>query len=602
MRPVPTRAWLHHRYVGQGNSAEQIARECGWSAQYVRDRLRGYGIALRPPGGASRGGQGLDRDTLSRWLEQAMTVTQIADRSGYSRSGVYKLITQHRLTVQASVTATGAGAESPHVLSECARLYRDGQSLHEIGARFGRGQQWARARVTAAGVPVRHGGRQRRSGRADELREALAHGHNTTEIAAQLGRSPTTIRQWLRQAGIPPPPPRRPRGPRLPPLDPGVLHALYVQQRHAVTAIAAELRVSPDRVRAGLDAAGIAQRSSRGEESRKRLATLTGAQLREMYLARGRSAAHIAGELGCSRGQVDAALRLHDIPRRRPGASPAPPLLLDRDTLRVLYVTQRLEDAEIGARYWVPAHRVRLRRRALGVARPPAAPPHPPLPSPPPADQLARLYLTERRTLAQIGRRYHTSSRGVRRWLLQAGIPVRARTSRAHRKHLDVAVLRTLYTDREWTAAQIAHELDSTIHLVLRSLHENAIPVRTGGPPRRLECPDSEQLLTALYTDPDVTALLTAHHVPRRPDPGSVTDRFPTPAPLTAALLREAYTGIGLAARHIELLTGQPAGQILDTLHALEITVRRSGLSPWLVRQRHHLPRQRQPARPSPRR
>ena len=39
---------------------------------------------------------------------------------------------------------------------------------------------------------------------------------------------------------------------------------------------------------------------------------------------------------------------------------------------------------------------------------------------------------------------------------------------------------------------------------------------------------------------------------------------------------------IGLSAHHIELLTGHPAEQILDMLHAQGITVRTNlGMSPW---------------------
>jgi len=58
--------------------------------------------------------------------------------------------------------------------------------------------------------------------------------------------------------------------------------------------------------------------------------------------------------------------------------------------------------------------------------------------------------------------------------------------------------------------------------------------------------------------------------------------------PLTAALLHEAYLEVGLSAHHIELLTGQPAEQILDALHAAAIPVRTTEgtPSPWLTR--HH--------------
>ena len=42
--------WLAERYVADMMSADEIAEKCGWSSQYVRDRLRDFGIPLRRPG------------------------------------------------------------------------------------------------------------------------------------------------------------------------------------------------------------------------------------------------------------------------------------------------------------------------------------------------------------------------------------------------------------------------------------------------------------------------------------------------------------------------------------------------------------------------
>jgi len=81
--------------------------------------------------------------------------------------------------------------------------------------------------------------------------------------------------------------------------------------------------------------------------------------------------------------------------------------------------------------------------------------------------------------------------------------------------------------------------------------------------------------------------VLRRHRVPRRPRPGSITTRFPTPVPLTAQLLAALYTGTGLSARQIELLTGQPHEQVLDTLHQAGTPVRRgTSSSPWFTRHR----------------
>jgi hypothetical protein len=44
-----TPAWLAEHVV-QRRTAQQIADASGWSSQYVRDRLREFGIGLRPTG------------------------------------------------------------------------------------------------------------------------------------------------------------------------------------------------------------------------------------------------------------------------------------------------------------------------------------------------------------------------------------------------------------------------------------------------------------------------------------------------------------------------------------------------------------------------
>ena len=73
--------------------------------------------------------------------------------------------------------------------------------------------------------------------------------------------------------------------------------------------------------------------------------------------------------------------------------------------------------------------------------------------------------------------------------------------------------------------------------------------------------------------------------------PGTITERFPTPTPVTRSFLAEAYTEIGLAAEHIEQLTGQPAERVLQRqrqrlLRKYGIPVRPGGpQSPWLQRQ-----------------
>ena len=200
--------------------------------------------------------------------------------------------------------------------------------------------------------------------------------------------------------------------------------------------------------------------------------------------------------------------------------------------------------------------------------------------------ELHRWYTLEGQTLEQIARRHHTTRDRVRQWLQAAGVSVQPRTTRETRQQLDPVQLRELYVQRDWTATQIAGELDTSVHQVLRTLHEHDIPVRRGGPPRPRTATPTRQQLAALYTDPDVHKLLRDHQIPVRPQGGTITQRFPEPTNISAAFLREAYTDIGLSAEHIEQITGQSAERILQLLHRHAIPVRPSGpRSPWLARQ-----------------
>lgn len=111
----------------------------------------------------------------------------------------------------------------------------------------------------------------------------------------------------------------------------------------------------------------------------------------------------------------------------------------------------------------------------------------------------------------------------------------------------------------QWSAREIAAELDVTPSLVWRALHDHGIPVRTTR--RHL---DSCKLLDMLYDDESVLPCSLATPFPYETSPEASPIGF-------------------RPARHIELLTGQPADQILDFLHASNIPVRTNhGMSPRL--------------------
>ena len=158
---------------------------------------------------------------------------------------------------------------------------------------------------------------------------------------------------------------------------------------------------------------------------------------------------------------------------------------------------RRLDDAAIGAMYAVPAYRVTLRRRELGIHRPPAPPPHQKPPAMPPATDLQRWYVTEGQTLERIARRHHTTRETVTTWLQAAEVSVQPRTSREHRKHLDPVHLRELYLVREWSATEIAAELDTSVHRCCgpcmsrtsQSAGAGHPAGRTATPPSQTHCP-----------------------------------------------------------------------------------------------------------------
>ena len=131
----------------------------------------------------------------------------------------------------------------------------------------------------------------------------------------------------------------------------------------------------------------------------------------------------IASETGIGPKRISATLRSAGI--RVPRSHP-PPRSLDVDVLTELYVHQRLSSDEVGRRLGCSSQKVRDELRRSGIAlRPPGTA----------SVRLAglddgtlrRLYVDEGRTLAQIAAAYDCVPGAVRKRLLRAGIPPRPR-------------------------------------------------------------------------------------------------------------------------------------------------------------------------------
>ena len=122
--------------------------------------------------------------------------------------------------------------------------------------------------------------------------------------------------------------------------------------------------------------------------------------------------------------------------------------------------------------------------------------------------------------------RYHTSGPRVRTWLVEAGIPVAPRTTRATRIDLPAEALEVLHVEVGMSMREVAAELDMRPAKVRRALHDHGIPVR----PMRGRRVPAVRLIEQLYADPEVTRWLMKYQVPARPEPGTVSERFRSPS------------------------------------------------------------------------
>jgi hypothetical protein len=262
--------------------------------------------------------------------------------------------------------------------------------------------------------------------------------------------------------------------------------------------------------------------------------------LAHLYLCLGLSTYRIAARTGVDRQRVTRALRRAGVPLRprgvgrlRPvrdpdGRPPCPPLLL-----RELYEGARLSSRQIAAILGMPERTVRDRLRRADVS---------------------------------------TRTRGG--W------------NREDRVTVPADVLRVLYVELGMTAVEVGQRLGLSGGTVLRSAHALGVPVRSGGAVP-LSGPGEIELVSALYADPPIAGVLTAHDIPRVPAGGSLSQRFPEPLPLTTPLVKDLYWGCGAGLNHIELLTGQASGSVRKFMQRAGIPLRPAGgRSPFMRRWR----------------
>jgi DNA-binding CsgD family transcriptional regulator len=202
------------------------------------------------------------------------------------------------------------------------------------------------------------------------------------------------------------------------------------------------------------------------------------------------------------------------------------------------------------------------------------------------------LYLDSRLSSRQIAAILGIPERTVRDRLRMDGVATRTRggRNREDRDTIPAEVLDLLYTRLGMTAAEVGKQLGRSANTVLRSAHALGVPVRSGGAVP-VPNPGEIELVSALYGDRLIDEVLTVHGIPHVPAGGSISDRFPTPVPLTTPLVKDLYWGCGVGLNHIELLTGQPAQTVLGFMRRAGIPLRRpGGRSPFLRRWRDRPP------------
>jgi hypothetical protein len=203
-------------------------------------------------------------------------------------------------------------------------------------------------------------------------------------------------------------------------------------------------------------------------------------------------------------------------------------------------------------------------------------------------ETLTQLYVRRRLSSTQIADLVGMSDRAVRAKLARFGIQRRTkgRYNREDRTRLRPEVLRELAVLRDLPATDISAVTDAGYLPVLRDLHTTGVPVRLGGNPPA-SGPERIGVIEALYADDGVRSVLDDHGIPRVPPGGQLWERFPVPFPLTPDLLRRLYLDCGLSAPNIEVLTGQPAATVRNSLVRWDIPRRQpGGRSPFLRRWR----------------
>lgn len=274
-----------------------------------------------------------------------------------------------------------------------------------------------------------------------------------------------------------------------------------------------------------------------------------------------------------------------------PGQSPGLPRVNTAALVSHLYDCQKLSTYEIAKAIGISRQRVGRLLHKAGVAVKPRGAGRQRQPRAEQAaltDLAVRLYLRSNLSSGQISALIGVPERTIRDRLRARGVRMRSRGrfNREDRAAAPVEALAQLYVHAGLTAAETSRLLGVPGRVVLRTAHDQGLPVRIGGPEPR-HGPSEIELIDALYADPLVRHALSRHGIASRPARGPIWQRFPVPVDVGPELAKELYVSCGLGLRHIELISGQPAETVRALLRGQDITLRSpGGRSPFMRRWR----------------
>ena len=395
---------------------------------------------------------------------------------------------------------------------------------------------------------------------------AYEAGDSTTAIGKQVGASGTWVAERLKEHGVAL---RRP-GAKPTPLDTDAIRSAYVERHQSITSIAQDMKLPYGAVRKALADQGI--------PIRKAHTTAPCDELRRLYADQQMTPARLAKHFGLSRSAIYTSLDRCGIERHS-----AETLDITDDELQI-HLDAGLTDIEIANQYRVAAWNVRQRCRDAGLTRPPGGRFVSQIPVKPDDLDLQLAYITLQRSLSDIATEHKVTTRVVKLWLADDGIPTRdagRNTRPGHSIAFSATQLADLYENKGWTTDQIAAHLGRSKKSVIFALHSFGVPLRRpgAGGPREQPLP----LLTALYNDNELCDTLTTHNVAIVKRFGTPAERFPTKPELTDVLVAALYDNHGLSITQIELLTGHTATAIRHTTQTAGLALRSGGRSPWTL-------------------